>query len=93
MCYCRYSHGVLCGVIHQLIHSLESWEPDFSRQELAHRILMSYCEKEKLEEAIALVQLLMDRNVLDLAYKTVYRLVSVLENTKYMTENAEVNIP
>ena len=79
-------------VVHQLLRSLESWEPTLSRQELVHRIIGIYCEQEKFKEVIALVQPLVEENVLDLAYKTVYRLIKALAKTVYVTENAEVNV-
>ena len=74
------------------MQSLESWEPELSRQELMHRIIGIYCDQEKFEEVIALVRLLLEENVLVLAYKTVYRLLRALAKTEYVNENAEVNV-
>ena len=79
-------------IVLQLLRSLESWEPELSRQELVHRIITIYIEQEKFEEAMALARLLMEENVLDLAYKTVHRLIKAVAHTELKTENAEVTI-
>ena len=92
MCWFYTEVIIFVCIVLQLLQSLESWEPELSRQELVHRIIGIYIDQEKFEEAIALARLLVEENVLDLAYKTVYRLIKGVAHTELKDENAEVNI-